>query len=46
MSAGNHAQAVACHATRLGIRSTIVMPRFTPFTKVERTRELGARVEL
>ncbi len=46
MSAGNHAQAVACHATRLGIRSTIVMPSFTPFTKVERTQSLGARVEL
>ncbi|WP_376959386.1 threonine ammonia-lyase [Azospirillum sp. A26] len=46
MSAGNHAQAVACHATRLGIRSTIVMPAFTPFTKVERTENLGATVEL
>jgi len=46
MSAGNHAQAVACHATRLGIRSTIVMPSFTPFTKVERTESLGAHVEL
>ncbi len=46
MSAGNHAQAVACHATRLGIRSTIVMPSFTPFTKVERTESLGARVVL
>ena len=46
MSAGNHAQAVACHASRLGIRSTIVMPSFTPFTKVERTEALGARVEL
>ena len=46
MSAGNHAQAVACHATRLGIRSVIVMPSFTPFTKVERTESLGARVEL
>ncbi len=46
MSAGNHAQAVACHASRLGVRSTIVMPSFTPFTKVERTEALGARVEL
>lgn len=46
MSAGNHAQAVACHATRLGIRSTIVMPAFTPFTKVERTEALGATVLL
>ncbi|WP_448205546.1 threonine ammonia-lyase [Azospirillum sp. sgz302134] len=46
MSAGNHAQAVACHASRLGIRSTIVMPSFTPFTKVERTESFGAKVEL
>lgn len=46
MSAGNHAQAVACHATRLAIRSTIVMPAFTPFTKVERTEALGATVVL
>lgn len=41
MSAGNHAQAVAHHATRMKIRSTIVMPRGTPFTKVRNTRELG-----
>ncbi|WP_247887005.1 threonine ammonia-lyase [Azospirillum sp. SYSU D00513] len=46
MSAGNHAQAVACHASRLGIRATIVMPETTPFTKVERTASFGARVEL
>jgi len=46
MSAGNHAQAVACHAARLGIAATIVMPRFTPFTKVERTESFGARVVL
>lgn len=46
MSAGNHAQAVAYHATRLGIRSTIVMPQNTPFTKVRNTRELGAEVIL
>ncbi|HUS25417.1 MAG TPA: threonine ammonia-lyase [Candidatus Binatia bacterium] len=46
MSAGNHAQAVAHHATRLGIRSTIVMPRNTPFTKVKNTRELGGEVVL
>jgi len=46
MSAGNHAQGVARHATRLGIRSTIVMPRYTPNTKVEHTEKLGARVEL
>jgi len=46
MSAGNHAQAVAYHASRLGIDATIVMPKDTPFTKVQRTRELGATVVL
>jgi len=46
MSAGNHAQGVAWHATRLGIPATIVMPRFTPFVKVEKTRAFGARVVL
>lgn len=45
-SAGNHAQAVAYHATRLGIRSTIVMPLATPLIKVTRTREYGAEVVL
>ncbi len=44
MSAGNHAQGVAYHARRLGVPVTIVMPEGTPFTKVERTRHLGARV--
>ncbi len=46
MSAGNHAQGVAYHARRLGIPATIVMPEFAPFTKVERTKDLGARVVL
>ncbi len=46
MSAGNHAQAVAYHAARLGIRATIVMPRHTPNLKVRNTRELGAEVHL
>ncbi len=46
MSAGNHAQGVAYHATRLGIKSVIVMPRNTPFTKVRNTRELGGEVIL
>ena len=46
MSAGNHAQAVAYHAARLGIDATIVMPEATPFVKVQRTQELGARVVL
>ncbi len=46
MSAGNHAQGVAYHADKLGIPATIIMPTNTPFTKVGRTQELGARVEL
>ena len=46
MSAGNHAQAVAYQATRLGIPATIVMPENTPFTKVRRTRQFGARIVL
>ena len=46
VSAGNHAQAVAYHAKRLGIRAVIVMPRFTPHVKVERTREHGVEVIL
>ena len=46
MSAGNHAQAVARHATRLGIDATIVMPARTPFVKVQRTQHLGATVVL
>ncbi len=46
MSAGNHAQAVARHATLMGVAATIVMPRFTPATKVLRTEGFGARVVL
>ncbi len=46
MSAGNHAQGVAYHAQRLGLRATIVMPRFTPGVKVVRTRGFGAEVVL
>lgn len=45
-SAGNHAQAVAFHATRLGIPSTIVMPETTPLIKVSNTRRHGAEVIL
>jgi len=45
-SAGNHAQGVAHHATRLGIRSIIVMPLATPLVKVTATREFGAEVVL
>jgi len=46
MSAGNHAQAVAYHGTRLGLRTTVVMPETTPFLKVRRTRDFGADVVL
>src|SRR6202048_4471193 len=46
MSAGNHAQAVAYHAARLGIPATIVMPVTTPFVKVEATQSHGAQVVL
>ena len=46
MSAGNHAQAVAYHAARMGIPATIVMPVTTPFVKVANTRTHGARVIL
>jgi len=46
MSAGNHAQGVAYHAQRLGLHALIVMPRFTPGVKIERTRGFGAEVVL
>ena len=46
MSAGNHAQGVAYHAQRLGIRAVIVMPRLTPGVKIYRTRGFGAEVVL
>jgi threonine dehydratase len=46
MSAGNHAQGVAHHARRLGLRAVIVMPQFTPGVKVDNTRSLGAEVIL
>jgi len=45
-SAGNHAQGVSYHATRLGIDAKIVMPRHTPLIKVTQTRRFGASVEL
>jgi threonine dehydratase len=46
MSAGNHAQAVAWHAKKLGVPATIVMPEGTPHVKAENTRQLGAKVIL
>ncbi len=45
-SAGNHAQGVAHHATKRGIRSMIVMPQQTPLVKVTATRNFGAEVVL
>jgi threonine dehydratase len=45
-SAGNHSQGLAFHAARLGIPATIVMPRSTPFVKVQQTRDFGAEVVL
>ena len=44
MSAGNHAQGVAYHAARLGVRAVIVMPRGTPNSKVRGTQVHGAEV--
>lgn len=46
MSAGNHAQAVAYHAQRLGVPATVVMPVTTPFVKVAATKAHGAEVVL
>lgn len=45
-SAGNHAQGVAFHAERLGVRAKIVMPVSTPLIKVTSTRGYGAEVVL
>jgi threonine dehydratase len=45
-SAGNHAQGVAYHAQRLGIPAVIVMPRYTPYVKIEQTQKHGAEVIL
>ncbi len=45
-SAGNHAQGMALSGTKLGIRTTIVMPRTTPDIKVEAVRGFGGNVVL
>jgi threonine dehydratase len=45
-SAGNHSQGLAYHGQQLGIPVTIVMPRATPFVKVQQTRAFGAEVVL
>jgi threonine dehydratase len=46
MSAGNHAQAVAYHAARMGVPATIVMPKGSPNTKIRNTQVHGATVVL
>src|SRR2546425_3546174 len=46
MSAGNHAQAVAYHASRLRIPAVIVMPKGSPNTKIKNTQVHGATVML
>lgn len=45
-SAGNHAQAVAWHARRLGVPAVIVMPKTTPTVKISQTEAHGAEVVL
>ena len=45
-SAGNHAQAVAYHAARLGVPAMVVMPVTTPLIKVTNTRRHGATIAL
>jgi threonine dehydratase len=45
-SAGNHAQAVAYHATKLKMRAEICMPLATPLNKVMATRRFGAETIL
>ncbi len=45
-SAGNHAQGVAFHAQRLGIPAIIIMPEGTPFNKIAKTEDFGAKVVL
>lgn len=45
-SAGNHAQGLAYHAQRMGIKATIVMPEATPLNKVSNVRRFGPEVVL
>ncbi|HQA60270.1 MAG TPA: threonine ammonia-lyase [Tepidanaerobacteraceae bacterium] len=45
-SAGNHAQGVAMAATAYGIKSTIVMPKHAPLSKIAATKSYGAEVVL
>ena len=45
-SAGNHAQGLSYHGTRLGVPVTIVMPKTTPTVKVMQTEAVGGKVVL
>lgn len=45
-SAGNHAQGLAYHASRVGVRAQICMPLYTPLVKVSATAAWGAEVIL
>lgn len=45
-SAGNHAQGVAIAATSYKIKSTIVMPKHAPLSKISATKNYGAEVVL
>ncbi|MBK6707053.1 MAG: threonine ammonia-lyase [Sphingomonadales bacterium] len=45
-SAGNHAQGLSYHGTRLGVPVTIVMPKSTPTVKVMQTEAVGGKVVL
>ncbi len=45
-SAGNHAQGVAYSASLVGIKATVVMPQYTPWIKIARTKRYGADVIL
>ncbi|MDD3800555.1 MAG: pyridoxal-phosphate dependent enzyme, partial [Novosphingobium sp.] len=45
-SAGNHAQGLSYHGTRLGVPVTIVMPKTTPLVKVMQTESVGGKVVL
>ena len=43
-SSGNHAQGVAYSANLMGVKATIIMPKDTPKTKIQKTESLGAKI--
>lgn len=45
-SAGNHAQALAYHGTKMKIPVTVVMPTISPMTKRQRSKKFGAEVRI